>query len=315
MRAMLVLALAIVGMVAWPAGVQAQPTTFRDCANCPEMVVIPAGSFAMGAPPGEEEREGVPETFRGFSAPQLRVTIGRSFSMGKYEVTRGEYAAFVQATNRATGDSCYAYNSEGKWAQQSGRNWRNPGFAQSDRDPVVCVSWDDAHAYTKWLSSVTGKNYHLPSEAEWEYAARAGSAAARFWGDSREGACFYGNFADLTAASALNWEKTTQLIFFCADGFTYTAPVGSFRANALGVYDMLGNAWEWGGDCWTENLTDALADGVYRGTPAHPGDCSKPVARGGSWDSYPRDARSAFRGRGISGNRFSDLGFRIARPN
>ena len=145
--------------------------SFKDCPDCPEMVVIPAGSFTMGARPDEEvatERE-----------DQMQASIARPFAVGRFAVTRGEFAAFVAATGHKTGGGCYRL-SEPKL--NADRNWGSPGFAQHDRHPVVCVNWNDAKAYAAWMSSLTGKNYRLLSEVEREYVTRAGSTGPFWWG-------------------------------------------------------------------------------------------------------------------------------------
>ncbi len=266
---------------------------FRDCADCPEMVVVPAGSFTMGSPESEKghsKDEG----------PTHRVTIPSPFAVGKHEVTRGEFGRFMAATGHSTGDSCNTWESS-KWKERSGRGWRNPGFSQTDRDPVVCVNWEDAQAYVRWLSKKTGMAYRLLSEAEWEYAARAGTRTARFWGESESGQCQNANGAD--SSSGVDWAVS------CTDGYAKTAPVGSFTANAFGLHDVLGNVWEWVEDCWNENYEGAPSDGsAWRS-----GDCSNRGIRGGSWLRGPVFQRSAGRSGSFTDDRFCDDGFRVAR--
>jgi formylglycine-generating enzyme required for sulfatase activity len=294
-------------LVAGPAVAQ---QTFRDCPSCPEMVTIPAGSFTMGVPRGEEEREDVAEPSRGNSVPQHRVTI-RSFALGRHEVTRAQFEAFVTATGRSMGSSCFTYTAGRGFDYTPDRTWRNPGFAQTPNDPVVCVAWDDAQAYAAWLSSTTGKRYRLPSEAEWEYAARAGSATARYWGDGRDGACTHANAADQALAGHYNLDRKSERVFRCPDGYAHTAPAGLFRANAFGLSDMLGNVLEWVEDCWNAHYNGAPTDGsawVNR-------ECSLRVVRGGSWSSAPRDVRAGYRQRGERIVRTSDVGFRVARDD
>jgi formylglycine-generating enzyme len=293
-------------------GPLAAQQTNRDCPTCPEMVVIPPGSFTMGVPPGEEEREAVPEQFRGRSLPQHRVTIQYSFSLSRHEVTRVQFSAFVQATGHMTGTSCRTLGDDKRFTDTPGRDWRNPGFLQTPNDPVVCVSWNDALAYVTWLKRTTGKEYRLPSEAEWEYAARAGSTTARYWGDGRDNACLYGNVSDLTLARRNNLEKQPQFFFPCPDEHLYTAPVGQFRPNAFGLFDMLGNAMEWVGDCWKVNYNGAPTNGSYW---AASGDCSSRVVRGGSWNDGPRVLRAGFRIDFAAGYRSHNLGFRVVRNN
>ncbi len=187
------------------------------------MVVIPAGSFMMGSPASEEGRSDD-------EGPVHRVMISHPFAVGKYEVTREEFGRFVSATGRSMGNSCYTFE-DGKWQKRSGRSWQNPGYRQTGRDPVACVTWEDAQAYVRWLSGETGKQYRLLSEAEWEYAARAGMTTAHSWGDS-------------IGRNRANCRKE------CGDNYDYTAPVGSFAANGFGLHDMHGNVWERVEDCW-----------------------------------------------------------------
>lgn len=293
-----------------PSPVQ-QSWVGKDCPQCPDMVSIPLGSFVMGAAVGEEEREKVPQEIRGRASPQRAVTISDRFSLGRYEVTRGQYAAFVAATRRASGSSCYAIGTDGKWGDQPGRSWLNPGFAQTDSDPVVCVSWHDATAYVEWLSKTTGKTYRLPSEAEWEYAARAGTGTARYWGDGRNEACRFANVADRTAAQKRNFDPNAFYFFQCTDSFAYTAPVGKFQANSFGLHDMLGNVLEWVEDCWNDSYQGASSGQEAR----RGGNCGGRVIRGGGWNSDPDDVRAADRRQVAAGSRFSSFGFRVARTD
>ena len=278
---------------------------FKDCDDCPEMVVIPTGQFVMGASPGEEERENLHKDFRDRSQPQHRVEV-RRFAAGKFSVTRAQYEVFVSATGRKS-DGCYVWTGS-KWEIDLAKDWRNPGYAQDERHPVACISWDDASAYVQWLSQKTGKSYRLLSEAEWEYAARAGTTTYRYWGDDGNFSCSYANGADETAKAqvpgASNWAVAT-----CNDRFAYTSPVGSFQPNRFGLYDMLGNVWQWTQDCWNPSYSGAPTDGsAWTG-----GDCSQRVLRGGSWFSLPQYLRSAFRYWGTAAGRDVKLGFRVAR--
>ena len=256
---------------------------FRDCAQCPQMVVFPAGSFSMGSHPYEEgryENEG----------PVRRVTIAQPFAVGVYEVTVDEYARFASATGRL---------------YRGGNDWRNPGFIQGYDYPVTHVNWHDAQAYVTWLSRETGKDYRLLSESEWEYMARAGTIASRYWGDSESGQCRHANGADKEAKKYYgDWT-----IADCNDGYMKTAPVGSYRANMHGVHDALGNVWEWVQDCWNDSYLAAPSDG----RAWELGDCSQRVLRGGSWVNEPRLVRSAYRKKKTPDNRNSDFGFRVAR--
>jgi formylglycine-generating enzyme required for sulfatase activity len=174
-RLLFILALCVFGR---PSEARASPTEtphFRDCVSCPEMVRVPAGSFIIGAPRSDPASDDL-------ERPQTRVTI-KAFWLGKYPVTRGEYAVFARATKRRPSPGC-SWTGRAKSDPDKVSTWQDTGFPQSDRSPVVCVSWDDVNAYVAWLRTKTGKPYRLPSEAEWEYAARAGSTTAFPWGDA-----------------------------------------------------------------------------------------------------------------------------------
>ncbi|MEQ1493862.1 MAG: SUMF1/EgtB/PvdO family nonheme iron enzyme, partial [Terricaulis sp.] len=217
-----------------PAPQDAGPgQTFRDCADCPEMVVIPAGSFTMGSPASEPTRsadEGL----------QRRITFATNFAVGRFEVTRGQYAAFTRATGRAASNNCYTdRDNNGSWEQDANGTWRDPGYAQGEDHPVVCVSWDDAQAFVQWLNSQTRGGYRLLSEAEWEYAARAGASSAYPWGASASHE--YANYGADACCSGLVSGR---------DQWVNTSPAGQFPANAFGVSDMNGNVWEWTQDCY-----------------------------------------------------------------
>ena len=309
MNARILLGILILSAAGADAHAQAPGTAFRDCAECPEMVVVPSGSYIMGSPESETgryENEG----------PQHPVTIPRPVAAGRFEVTRGQFAAFVADSGyQSQGGNCYYWNSnEGKWVNDDlSKSWRNPGFTQTnDEHPVVCVSWNDAKAYAAWLTRKSGKDYRLLTEAEWEYAARAGSSTARPWGDSANQACAYANVRDqsfvriVPAPPGMQWNPGYHE---CDDNAGYTTKVGSYRANAFGLYDMIGNVWEWTEDCWNKSYAGAPADG----SAWLAGDCSRRVGRGGGWFLNPRVARSANRNWVAAGNRNDDLGFRVAR--
>jgi formylglycine-generating enzyme required for sulfatase activity len=273
------------------------PDAFRDCADCPEMVVVPAGRFLMGSDPGEDRWEG------GREDPQHEVHIARSFALGRYEVTRAQFAQFVEETGYAA-NGCAVWNGE-SWHVDAGLSWRDPGYSQTPDDPVVCVAWLDAKAYLAWLSVRTGRAYRLPSEAEWEYAARAGTTTARYWGERADDGCRYANIGDAALKRRFGFEGLVD----CDDGQVFTSPVGRYRPNAFGLYDMLGNAWEWTEDCWNVGYAGAPADG----SPWASGDCADRVPRGASWNSHQRNVRSANRGNYRASLRFYHLGFRVAR--
>ena len=256
-------------------------TEFKDCPKCPAMVVVPAGSFVMGYPPGDSGRlhqEG----------PVRTVNFGKPFAVGKFEVTFDEWEACVAEKQ------CPKVDDKGR-----GRG----------RRPVIHISWDQAAGYTKWLSKKTGRKYRLLTEAEWEYAARAGEESRyRFWGIAPDRVCAFANVYDKTARKQ---DDTGSEYLPCDDHYVGSAPVGSFKPNAFGLYDMLGNVSEWTEDCLPTGLQ-------WRGAPLDgtanlKGDCSQRAYRGGSWfENEKVYMRSPDRYKYI-GARDSDLGFRVAR--
>ena len=272
--------------------------TFKDCPGCPDMVVIPAGSFAMGSPDTEKSRNGD-------EGPVHQVKLN-AFALGKTEITRGQFSAFVKESKYVTGNKCMTF-AGGKFNEQSGRNWRDIGYLQSKLHPASCISWNDAIAYTTWLTHKTGKLYRLPSEAEWEYAARGNTVTSRYWGDNPDAACAYANVADLTAKAQIHG-ASFWLLHNCSDGFAYSAPVGSFKANAFGLHDMLGNVLEWTEDNYHDNYISAPIDGS-----AWLGSDARRILRGSSWNSSPDRVRSAKRCMEKPDEHFSYVGFRVAR--
>jgi sulfatase modifying factor 1 len=234
----------------------APPQTFRDCANCPEMVIVPAGAFQMGAPPGENERLNVSINEANRVQPQHAVTFAKPFALAKFDVTRAEFAAFASATNFHPLPGCMNF-VDGVWQPHPQAAWDNPGFAQGDRDPVVCMNQTEIGAYLGWLRRVTGKNYRLPTEAEWEYAARGGTTTAYYWGNDAKDSCAYENVGDKSYGEKYN----VAGVIPCTDGFADIAPVGSFKPNPFGLYDMLGNIFVLTGDCWNDSYAGAPSDG------------------------------------------------------
>ena len=270
---------------------------FRDCSNCPAMVVIPAGRFYMGSPDSENERDDD-------EGPVHLVRVS-AFALSKTEITRGQFSAFVKDTKYKTGNKCWTLDN-GKFKERGG-GWRKPGYWQNGQHPVTCINWNDARAYAKWMSRKTGKQYRLPTEAEWEYAARGNTRGSRYWGDNPDKACKFANVTDKTAKArvpgSLSW-----LAHNCRDGYAYTAPAGRFRANAFGLKDMLGNVWEWTEDNYHDSYDGAPAD-----ARAWLGSNAKHSLRGGSWNSDPQNVRAAVRYSNYPGIRFSIFGFRLAR--
>ena len=288
--------------------------TFRDCSDCTIMVKVPAGTFVMGSSSLETKREGVSNQFAAYERPQHSVTISNEFALGQYAVTRGEFAAFARETGHDP-RGCRLFTGRA-WVEDPNRTWRDPGYAQDDRHPVVCVSFEDAQRYVQWLSRKTGRSYRLPTEAEWEYAARAGTTTARFWGDDRQLACGFANVLDFSFAEEMNWSKgDTNEVFQCRDDFAYTAPVGSFRPNAFGFYDMLGNVYQWIEDCFHDSYHAAPSDGSawVKDCRGVPGSTKVRILRGGSWHKFPWSLRSAVREYSDPSFRLNSVGFRVAR--
>ena len=274
---------------------------FQDCDECPLMVVVPPGSYMMGTPVSERQR-GRDE------GPQHNVTIEYPLAVGVYEITRGEYGSFVASTGHRQPTSCWRW--VGEWSRYSGSNWSNPGFRQTDRDPVVCVSWEDAMEYVRWLSRVTGEEYRLLSEAEWEYVARGGTNTARYWGvEPEESQCRYANGADRTLRSKDRHQDWEWEITACDDGFHRTSPGGTYEANGYGLHDVLGNVWEWTQNCKSENYEGSPFDGSAWERDG----CERRVIRGGSWSDTFDLIRSGNRGWGNTGYHSHNIGFRVAR--
>jgi len=235
--------------------------SFNDCTtDCPEMVVVPAGSFAMGSPATESGRQQT-------EVPQHKVAIAKPFAVSKFEVTFAQWDACA-----AHGD-CTAHVDDHAWGR--------------GRQPVINVSWNDSQRYLAWLSKITGKTYRLLTEAEYEYAARARTQTAFLWGDE------IGTNNANCAGCGSKWDATQ------------TAPVGSFAPNQFGLYDMVGNVWEWVEDCLYEDYSNAPVDGSAWTT----GDCGHHRLRGGSWASVVDEIRSANRARSATDDRLTIIGF------
>lgn len=283
--------------------------TLRSGGQGPVMVRIPAGRFEQGSPSYEGDRD----TDEG---PIREVTMG-AFSLGKYEVTRGEFRAFVEATGYRTDAEkntavpgkdgtvgCYVYKGDAGLGWKAGTSWRNPGFSQDDSHPATCLSWNDANAYTEWLRRETGKPYRLPSESELEYANRADAISAWPWGKNGAGGCRHANHADASAKSRFNIFATS-----CNDGYVFTAPVGRLYANAFGLHDTAGNVMEWSQDCDHDSYVGAPTNGSAWTS----GDCTRRVLRGGSWINSTDRLRVAFRYRVPSTYRYDSSGLRLAK--
>lgn len=288
-----------------PISTSAEIQTFRDCDECPKMVVVPAGAYFMGTPQSVTQREGVPKKRAARELPVHPVRLTAAFGIGQFEVTRRQYAVFVHETKRS-GGSCKYWTGD-KFATDAAKDWHDPGYPQEDDHPAVCISWDDAKAYVSWLAARTGRPYRLPSEAEWEYAARAGTGTPRFWGSDAEQACRFANVFDRDGS--MPGEFPQMAPHECYDGYVRTSPVGSFQPNAFGLHDTAGNAWEWTEDCWHKTYDGAPSDGAAW---IKDGRCSQRVLRGGSWISIARFVRSGNRSKIDKDARIYRNGFRVA---
>lgn len=246
----------------------------------PPMVKITGGQFQMGSPKNEAERDS--------DEKQHSVTV-KDFELGKHEVTVGQFRQFIVASGYKTdaekeGQGCYVW-SDSTWQLKAGSSWRNPNFKQGDDHPVVCVSWNDAVAYTRWLSEQTGQSYHLPTEAEWEYACRGGAAGQRYCGG----------------------DSPDRLAWYTGNSGDKTHPVGQKAANGFGLYDMSGNVWEWTCSAYDKDYGGAEKECTNNNTGG-------PLAvRGGGWVGRPAGVRSAFRDGFTPADRFDFTGFRLAR--
>jgi formylglycine-generating enzyme required for sulfatase activity len=275
------------------------PAPFRDCDACPEMQLLPAGEILMGARGGDPRH-----------APQVAIKIARPFAIARFEVTREQFREFVRDAEFETGTGCQTWNEERtRFAVDHNRGWANPGRPREPRDdhPVACVSWTEAAAYAAWLAKKTERPYRLPSEAEWEYAARAGSARRFPWGENPDDACQYANLYDESTREIYPLGEQPAL---CRDGFADLAPVGALRPNAFGLFDMIGNVAEWVEDCYTASSVGRPHDGrawVWTGG------CPRRVQRGGSWLSPPTAADSTARVGAPMNERSDWVGFRVAR--
>jgi formylglycine-generating enzyme required for sulfatase activity len=277
-----------------------EPGIFRDCPSCPEMVALPAGHFMMGSPADDPIRsrvEGLPR----------RIEIPKPFAIGRFEVTISQYEMFVTETGLDVGNTCRIinkYNGENNTVGLTDpiTSFRKPSYEATADHPVGCISLHQAQAFVGWLRRRTGKLYRLPNEAEWEYAARAGSTTVYSFGDDITQLCDYGRFADL--GTPFPWKNACRM-----EAVYGPLKAGSLRPNPWGLFDMHGNVWEWAEDCWTANPAELPTDGSAL---VRPEGCEMGVLRGGSWASGSTRLRSAMRLPLPSSSQHENMGFRVA---
>ncbi|GFE89028.1 formylglycine-generating enzyme family protein [Steroidobacter agaridevorans] len=268
----------------------AQADGNNDCPLCPPMATVPAGTFQMG--------KTVNRGYGEIDGPTHTVTFEQPFKVAKHEVTLGEFRSFTRATGYVSERKCNVYKEGTNWYIDPERNWANPGFAQPENHPVVCVSWKDAQAYIDWLNGKTGRNYRLPSEAEWEYIAST---------------------ATLSGARAVTHDNANIGKVECCGGkvqgkdkWMQTAPIGSFPPDNYGLHDMRGNVWEWQRDCYHDNYNGAPVDGDARESCPTTG---YHVVRGGSYGDAGEFLEQRFRLRGPADQGFFTVGFRLAESS
>ncbi len=290
-----------------------------------KLTLVPSGEFMMGGGESAEETaaffrknygmDRLRADFFDDQHPRHRVRITKPFYLGTYHVTRGQFRQFVKDSGYKTEAETIApgvKSGASGWDSQKQRFefykdycWQNVGFEQTDEHPVLCVSWDDAMAFCRWLSRKEGKTYRLPTEAEWEYACRAGTKTRYYSGDDPETLAKVGNVADASAKAKVPDPMTIK----ASDGYLFTAPVGQFKPNAFGLYDMHGNAWQWCADWFGEDYYGRSSVDDPKGPDAG----VVRVLRGGSWLNRPDYCGSAFRFYGATDYAGNYSGFRVAR--
>jgi formylglycine-generating enzyme required for sulfatase activity len=232
--------------------------------------------------------------------------VKQTIAVGRFEITRDQYAAFVSSSGYKDSGRCVTFEQNIP-REREHRSFLDPGYVQAGNHPAVCVSWNDAQAYVDWLSKTTGKTYRLPSEAEYEYAARAGGTARYGFTDNPAELCSFVNGADQSAKTA-GLPPTTPYMA-CNDGFPFTAPAGSFAANAFGLHDLIGNVWEWTADCYAPDYSSAGSDSA----PRNEAGCTAHAVRGGDWFSTASSLRPAVRAKASPDAHNDDIGFRVVR--
>lgn len=286
-------------------------TLERQSTTEPEMASITGGTYSMGCSRNDNQCETYEKPAHSVSVPPYAISVT--------EVTVGQFDEFVTGTGYVTdaekdaggNAGCFVWSDSGgvsrssaRWGWEEDKNWRNPGYQQSANHPVTCISWNDASNYASWLAAETGRAYTLPSEAQWELAARASSNGA--WGSASSSSeiCTYANVADKSQSSAgSKWNNRIN----CTDYHWFSAPVASYKANGFGLFDMQGNAWEWVADTWADSFSGTPVNGVANTQGAS----NERVLRGGGWDSDAKRARLSSRSKASATGRAAMTGFRL----
>ncbi len=302
------------GLLDMPGDVWTEPVTGM------EFVWLPKGCFEMGQT-NEEKNYLIKEVGRETSdiyfrdaLPRHRVCVD-GFWMGRYEVTKAQFRKFVKTaaykTDAEKKGKAWILNESTDWQykEQQGYFWDRPGFNQQESHPVVCVSWNDAKAFAAWLGKKTGTKFDLPAEAQWEYAARAGTTGMGFWRNDDSKACIYANILDKESLTRKG--LSSKYCFPCDDHYFFTSPAGTYKANAFGLYDMLGNVWEWCEDVYVKNAYSKHG----LNNPVVESGGSLRVIRGGSWFFDSWYIQCASRYGNLTSNTDSNLGFRLIRKN
>ena len=251
--------------------------------------LIPGGEFLMGDSSGQKDEQ------------PIRQVYVDAFYLQTAEVTLQQYSTYVDVFNVSVDPGCWHFTDG--WVYSNNYSWKDPGYNQDPNHPVVCISWMDAQNFIRWLNSTSPHKFRLPSEAEWEHAARAFTTTTYYWGEEPEGLCTHANAADNQTLKQFPTFKTND----CDDGYLFTSPVGGFLPNPFGLFDIYGNVWEWTQDCWNTSYVNAPQDGVAWLS----GTCDKRVYRGGGWGDNPRFARSSLRNFAEINERRDDIGFRL----
>jgi len=242
-----------------------------------------------------------------YDGPVHTVKLDYAFALGRYEITTAQFRAFVEATGHKTPNDCRNWTADGMQNIQ-GLGWLNPGYGRPpmDNEPVACITWPDASAYVDWLAKKTGKPYRLPTESEWEYVAHDRNNHTFAWGENPDDGCAYANIYDQSGKNPLRPNTPVN----CDDGFITVSPVGAFPANSFGVYDIIGNVWEWVQDCYIAPYADQPIDGS---SYVLENGCNVRSVRGGCWSTQTQRTRPTFRGRDMETLITQTFGLRIAR--